>query len=134
MSCERCDRYERCKKDGRVVVRATEKGEWAMLGVASVCPRGSYMEGVLNTLAEVNEILSRCNMSINIDTGALTIIEPCKPQNGTSGERNEGDDIEGPTKQNLAENADFREEICTIWEAIDILEKRVEKLEDRVYG
>lgn len=132
MSCERCGKYEGCKREGRVVVKKTEYGEVGLFGLASVCPLGSYMDGALNALAEVNEILSDYGMRIDPSTGTVSVT--CKCENSLSDERKEDDDMEVPSVEKGAESDDLREEISTLWEAVDLLEKRIEKLEDRVYG
>ena len=133
MSCERCGKYEGCKREGRVVVKKTEDGEVGLLGLASVCPLGSYMDGALNTLAEINEILNYYGMRIDPSTGTVSVT--CKCENSLSDERKEDDDIDVPSAEKADENGDFlREEISTLWDAIDLLEKRIEKLEGRVYG
>ena len=132
MSCERCGKYEGCKRESRVVVKKTEYGEVGLLGLASVCPLGSYMDGALNALAEVNKILSDYGMRIDPSTGTVSVT--CKDVNNPSDERKEDDDMEVPSKEIDAEIIDLREEISTLWEAIDLLEKRIERLEDKVYG
>lgn len=133
MSCERCGKYEGCKREGRVVVKKTEDGEVGLLGLASVCPLGSYMDGALNTLAEINEILSDF-YGIRIDPSTGTVSVTCKDENSPSDERKEDDDMEVPSAEKGAESDDLREEISTLWDAIDLLEKRIERLEDKVYG
>ena len=63
-----------------------------------------------------------------------TFTYTCKDENSPSDEQKEDDGMEVPSAEKGAESDDLREEISTLWDAIDLLEKRIERLEDKVYG